>query len=106
KTFRQFTRNNGLPDNNLSSMIIVDNKLWMAAPSGIACMNLATYEIRSFGKDDGFPASPVMRGARFFYDKAERKLYIGFVNTVVRFDPNTLLQSKKPPHVFIENLAI
>jgi ligand-binding sensor domain-containing protein/putative methionine-R-sulfoxide reductase with GAF domain len=106
KTFRHFTRNNGLPDNNLSSMIVVDNYLWMAAPSGIACMNLSTYEIKNFGKEDGFPATPVMKGARFFYDKAERKLYIGFLNTVVRFDPYTLLQSKKPPHVFIENLAI
>ena len=106
KTFRQFTRNNGLPDNNLSSMIIIDNKLWIAAPSGIACMDLRTYEIKSFGKEDGFPATPVMRGARLFYDKADRKLYIGFLNTVVRFDPITLLQSKKPPHVFIENLAI
>ena len=106
KTFRHFTRNNGLPDNNLSSMIILDNKLWMATPSGIACMNLATYEIKSFGKEDGFPATPIMKGARFFYDKVERKLYIGFMNTVVRFDPYTLLQNKKPPNVFIENLAI
>ena len=106
KTFRHFTRINGLPENNIASMIVVDDKLWMACYSGIACLDLKTFTIKSFGKADGFPSSNIMRGARFFYDKTERKLYIGFSNAIVRFDPDALLENKKPPHVFIENLVI
>ena len=106
KSFRHFTRSNGLPDNNIASMIVVGNKLWIACYSGIACLDLINFEIKSFGKADGFPASNIIRGARFFYDKAEQKLYIGFSNALVRFDPNKLLQPKNTAKVFIENLVI
>ena len=55
RTFRHFTREDGLPDNNLASLFIVGNKLWLAGYSGIACLDLSTYRITSFGKEDGFP---------------------------------------------------
>ena len=66
QTFRHFTRSDGLPDNNIASMTVIGNKLWMACYSGIACMDLQTFQIVSFGKEDGFPDMPVIRGARFF----------------------------------------
>ncbi|MEO8406685.1 MAG: two-component regulator propeller domain-containing protein, partial [Chitinophagaceae bacterium] len=50
QTFRQFTRDDGLPDNNIASMIVIGNKLWIAAYAGIACMDLNTYRITNFGK--------------------------------------------------------
>jgi len=106
KTFHHLTRSNGLPDNNIISMIVVDNKLWIACYSGIACLDLRTMEIKTFGKADGFPVSNVMKGARFFYDEDEQKLYVGYSNAIVRFEPNTLLSKKKTPQVFVENLAI
>ena len=106
KIFRHFTRSNGLPDNNIAAMTVVDNKLWMACYSGIACLDLVSFEIKSFGKADGFPTSNIIRGARFFYDEGARKLYIGFSNALVRFDPNELLKPKNASKVFIENLVI
>ena len=106
KTFLHLNRSHGLPDNNIISMIVVDNKLWIACYSGIACLDLRTMEIKTFGKADGFPVSNVMKGARFFYDETEQKLYLGYSNAIVRFDPNTLLRKKKTPQVFVENLAI
>jgi ligand-binding sensor domain-containing protein/putative methionine-R-sulfoxide reductase with GAF domain len=104
-TYRHFTRDDGLPDNNIAAMIIIGNKLWMATFSGIACLDMQTLKITSFGKEDGFPDQPISIAAKFFYDAGESKLYIGFANTVVRFDPAIIFQKKQAPHLFIESLT-
>jgi putative methionine-R-sulfoxide reductase with GAF domain len=104
-TFYHFTRDDGLPDNNIEAMIIIHNKLWMAGFSGIACLDLKTLRISSFGKEDGFPDLPVFNGAKFFYDSALNKLFIGFTNTLVQFDPGIVFQRSNPPHLFIESLT-
>jgi ligand-binding sensor domain-containing protein/putative methionine-R-sulfoxide reductase with GAF domain len=104
KTFRLFTRDNGLPDNNIASMVILKNKLWLATFSGIACVDLKTFQIASFGKEDGFPDQPIHIGAKFFYDSTAGKLYIGFANTIVQFDPNIVFQKSEEPHLFIESV--
>ena len=106
KTFRHFTRGDGLPDNNVASLVIVKDRLWIAGFTGMACMDLETSQIVSFGKEDGFPDLPVVNGSRFFYDEGANKLYLGFSTVVARFDPDVVLQTKSPPHLFIENLAI
>lgn len=106
KTFRHFTRGDGLPDNNVASLIIVNNKLWIAGFTGIACLDLKTSQIVSFGKEDGFPDQPVVNGARFFYDEKQRQLYIAFSTIIARFNPDEVMQTKAPPHVFFENLVI
>jgi putative methionine-R-sulfoxide reductase with GAF domain/two-component sensor histidine kinase len=103
-TFRHFTRDDGLPDNNVSAMIVIGNKLWMACYSGIACLDLNTLKITSFGKEDGFPDQSIPIGAKFFYDNRESKLYIGFTNTLVKFDPAIIFQRGQAPHLFIESL--
>lgn len=106
KTFRHFTRKDGLPDDNIVSVIIIDDKLWLACYSGVACMDLKTSEFVSFGKEDGFPDMPVVKGARFFYDSTDQQLYLCFSQAVVRFNPHNILQRKSPSQLFIENLAI
>ncbi len=105
-TFRHFTRSDGLPDDNIGSMIIVGNKLWMACFSGIACMDLESYRIISFGKEDGFPEMPVVKGSEFFYDEGSRELYLGLSYAVVRFNPYDILLRKKPPRLFIESIIV
>jgi ligand-binding sensor domain-containing protein/putative methionine-R-sulfoxide reductase with GAF domain len=106
KTFRHFTHSNGLPDDNMASLTIVGDQLWIACFTGLACMDLRTYRIVSFGKEDGFPDMPVMKGARFFYDSIMRQLYLSFSTAIVRFDPLKVLQPKLSPHMFIESLVM
>ncbi|MBC7826541.1 MAG: histidine kinase [Chitinophagaceae bacterium] len=106
RKFRHFTRGDGLPGNDIASMTIVGNKLWLACYSGIACMDLETFRIVSFGKDDGFPDMPVIRGAKFFYDRELQQLYIGFSTAFVRFNPHEILRRKLPPQIFVESLII
>ena len=104
-TFRHFTTAHNLPANNISSLTIINDYLWMAAGSAIVCMNLATSQIRSFGKEDGFPDMPVLNRSNFVFDTSSRLIYIGFSKAIAVFDPAQLLREKSPPHVFIEELT-
>lgn len=105
KTSRLFTRDNGLPENNMASMIIIRNKLWIATFSGIACLDLKNFQISSFGKEDGFPEQPIPIGSKFFYDSVQDKLYIGFTNAIVQFNPDIVLLKSKAPDLFIESVT-
>lgn len=105
-TFRHFTRSDGLPDDNIAAMRIVGNKLWIACFTGIACMDLNSYRITSFGQEDGFPAMQVVKGSEFFYDSAASQLYLGLTYAVVRFNPFNVLLRKAPPRLFIEKVVV
>ncbi|HEY0679420.1 MAG TPA: histidine kinase, partial [Chitinophagaceae bacterium] len=106
RTYRHFTKSDGLTDNNIAALLLVGNNLWIAGYSGLACMNLRNYEITAFGKEDGFPDMPINNGANLFYDSSTAQLYVPFFKAVVRFSPERLLRKKSPPDVFIEELNI
>lgn len=106
RRFRHFTTSDGLPDNNITSLMIIGDKLWIASLSGLACMDLNSSKIVSFGIEDGFPAMPIVKGARFFYDSAAQQLYLSFSQAISRFDPFKILQRKNPPKLFVENLVV
>lgn len=103
--FRHFTKKQGLPDDNIASIAVIGDQLWIACYSGIACMDLNSSKLVSFGKEDGFPDMPVQKGARFFYDTTEKKLYISFATAIARFDPDQMLRSKSAPTVFFETVG-
>ncbi|MGN6495441.1 MAG: sensor histidine kinase [Agriterribacter sp.] len=106
KTFIHLTQKDGLPDNNITSMIIVGDELWTASYLGLSCINLHTLKITRFGKEDGFPDLPVSKDQNFFYDSVMQLLYIGFSDKLVRFNPFTLLRQQMPPKTFIETVAL
>ena len=87
-------------------MTLVGEKLWMATFSGLACLDLQSLKMVSFGQEDGFPDMPITKGASFYYDESERQLYIGFSNAIARFNPYEILKRKLPPRVFIETVSI
>ncbi len=104
-TFRHFTRDNGLPDNDIVSMIVVQNKLWLASNMGVSCIDLQTLNISTYGKEEGFPDLPIAKDSKFFYDSALNKLYIGFTSAIAQFDPEIIFQRSRPPQLFIESIA-
>lgn len=106
KIFHHITRHEGLPDDNIASLIVVGPKLWIACYSGVACMDIQSLQIKRFGKDEGFPQMPVLRGSKFFYDTAQQQLYLGFYNVVARFNPYEIAGLSAKPVVFAENVSI
>ena len=106
KSFRHFTKKEGLPDNVITGAIAVGGQIWVACYSGIACIDTHSFEVTSFGKEDGFPTSTTVNGARFFYDSTEQQLYVSFTDAIARFSPLALLQKKQPPAAFIESIVV
>jgi ligand-binding sensor domain-containing protein len=104
-SFRTFTTNDGLPDNNITNMIVVKNKLWLSTFSGIACIDLRSFQIKSFGADDGFPEESLTIGTKFFYDEENNKVLIGFKNKIIQFDPDIISEKSQPPKLFIQSLS-
>lgn len=106
KKFRHFTKKDGLIDDNISSMICIDDQLWIACFSGLCSFDLNTNKITSYSRDDGLPRMPVTLGAQFFYDSAEATMYLGFATAVVRFQPKDLLRRKAVPKTFVESIEV
>ena len=106
KSFRHFTRSNGLPDDNIASLLVNGDSLWIACYSGLACMDLRSQQIVSFGKADGFPEMTIPKGARFFFDSPTGQLYLGVGSAVARLDPLKMRGKKSPPRLFIESVVM
>lgn len=104
-SFRQFTSKSGLPDNNIAAMVIIKNKLWMATLEGMACLDLSSFKITSFGEESGFPDQPVALNARFCYDEKGNKLYIGYSDRIISFDPDQIFAKKQSPRMFVESVV-
>lgn len=104
--FKHFTKKNGLPNEQVSAVHYLDNKIWVASHAGISMIDIESFVITNYGPEDGFPASPVNPGSRFFYDSADKQLYIAFADMVARFDPVTITSEANPPRVFIENVTV
>jgi ligand-binding sensor domain-containing protein len=105
KKFTQFTRTDGLPDNNIKSVYLHNNKLWLATESGLANYDLSTKRLSSFGIADGIPTEPNYIYS-LYYDSAHQQLYCAFKNTIFRFDPDKLTKNNIPPNFHIESIVI
>lgn len=106
KKFIQFSKRDGLPDNNITSIIVVGDELWIAGYLGLSCINLSSLKITRFGKEDGFPDLPVSKEQKFYFDSIGQQLYIGFSNRLVRFNPFNLLRQSSLPNIFLETVTI
>ena len=106
KTYRQFSKKDGLPDDLIHSSILVIDILWLACHSGIGFIDTRNFKISSFDKADGFPPGTIGEGSRFFYDEAGQQLYIGFKDAIARFKPMELLKFNAQPNTFIESVML
>jgi ligand-binding sensor domain-containing protein/putative methionine-R-sulfoxide reductase with GAF domain len=104
-SFRQFTSKTGLPDNNIAAMAIIKNKLWMATPEAMACLDLLSFKIISFSEENGFPDQPIALNAKFYYDEKANKLYIGYSDRIIAFDPDQILAKRQSPQMFVESVV-
>ena len=100
--FTHFTKKDGLPDDNITSLVALGNKIWIASYSGLACIDIHSLHIVSFGKGDGFPVLPIA-GYSLYYDSTANQMYVTFSQAISRFNPDHMLSKKVAPRLFIEN---
>lgn len=105
KISSKITRIDGLPDNAVVSVSLYKNKIWIATESGLACYNLDTKKISSFGISDGIPTDPIS-AYWLCYDSNQHKMYGAFRNILYRFDPDKLSKNDLPPDFFIESIVV
>jgi hypothetical protein len=104
KTYEHFTRANGLPDNEINNLILLQNILWMGTPGGLAAMDIHTKKITTYGIREGLPDGGT--SGAFYYDTISNQLYIGYSNYLIRFNPNSLSIHETYPGFFIENIQV
>lgn len=105
KSFEHITRSNGLPDNSIRALLLLHNKLWLGTESGLASYDIITKKLSAFGISDGMPEGSTT-AYQFYYDSVYKKLYGGFVNTIIRFNPDSLAKNNLPPQFFIEHIQV
>jgi len=102
-TFHHITTAEGLPDNFIRALYPMNNKLWIATATGVACLDISTKNLSRFGASDGFSLMPVTC-TNLYYDYSSHSLYTGFTNHIIRFDPDSLLNGGVAPALFIESI--
>jgi ligand-binding sensor domain-containing protein len=53
--WEQFTTDDGLPNDHIFAVKVDGPRVWVGTEGGLACLNKATHEIRSWGEADGLP---------------------------------------------------
>ncbi|MEO6406047.1 MAG: histidine kinase, partial [Ferruginibacter sp.] len=106
KKFEQLSRSNGLPDNNILALYLIQKTLWIGTASGLATYNIDTKKIVSYGNMNEDNPEEYFTGFSFYFDSTHNQLYAPFSNSVLRFDPFNFKKNNSAPSFFIENIRI
>jgi ligand-binding sensor domain-containing protein len=106
KTYEQFTRSHGLPDNDIKALYLINNTLWIGTPSGLASFDINRKTIVNYGKPDQERPETYFTGFNFYYDSLRQEIYVPCNNSIIRFDPFSFKTNTAPPVFFVENIRI
>ncbi|MBN1116907.1 MAG: hypothetical protein JXA77_06875 [Bacteroidales bacterium] len=105
KSFKSYFQKDGLPNNVIKGILEDKNGcLWISTNMGIAKFDLNTESFRNYDINDGLPSNE-------YYPRACSKdnkgsLYFGGNNGVVYFDPDSIIDNKNLPTVYITNFKL
>ncbi len=95
----------GLPSDTISSIIEDRNgAIWVTTVSGIARIDVDTFEISTYRRSHGLSSNNFNRDATF--RDADGMLYVGGINGFSVFDPDRLVHDSSPPPVVITGLRV
>ena len=104
-TILHFNESNGLPSNLINS--IIEDKLgniWIGSSNGLSMLNYTTQKIRNYKIEDG------LQGKEFNFNAvlkdSKGALFFGGTEGFNYFFPDSLMENKTPPPVYITNLRI
>lgn len=100
-----YTTANGLPDNAIRA-IEQDNysRLWLATDKGLCVFPSTGSDVRAYTEKDGLPSRQMMPGAICKGDNGQ--LYVGTINGIAYFRPETMPQNVYSPTPIITELRV
>ncbi len=101
-TFRQFTTSDGLPDQLISAMILVDRHIWIMTPSGLASVSIDDFTFRRYPYGAG--ASIHFSRKALTYDPETDQLFFMHGMNIMACRPETLLSKNGIPQLLIEQV--
>jgi len=88
-TWAQFTRADGLSNNNLYAIYEDNNdQLWLSSDLGIMQFDKNTHRIQTYLEEDGITHNEFNRASHFM-DTLSGRIYLGGLNGITTFDPAT-----------------
>ncbi len=106
ETFRHFAEVDGLPSNNIASVLIDDatGNLWLGTGKGLTRFDPETKAVRTYDVADGLTHSEFTPQATFKDKKGD--MYFGAIRGFVKFNPRDLTDSDFKPPVYLSDIRI
>jgi signal transduction histidine kinase/ligand-binding sensor domain-containing protein len=97
----------GLPTNYIYSLKFdSSNRLWIGTLKGLSCLLVDEKRFINFTKESGLPADYFDERC-MYYDSSSNRLWAGSKNTLMQFDPDFLLNSKRNDlPVYIDEITV
>lgn len=102
--FINYTVQDGLSNNAIYGILLLDSSLWMSTNRGVSSYNMRTNNFRNFYESDGLQSNEFNIGA--FYQSKYGELFFGGVNGLSHFFPSDLKKNAKAPKAAITDITI
>ncbi len=98
-----FTPLDGLPDQTIYGLVLVNAHVWMATPSGLASISTDDYTIRRFPY--GLGAALNVNKKALTFDPETDQLYFMDDQTIMACQPHVLLNPSNPVKLYVEQIS-
>ncbi len=107
RSITHFGIGNGLPTNYIGSLQTDGrNRLWIGTPKGLSCYIPEENKFINFTRDDGLPED-FFNERCTYYDSSSNYLWVGSINSLMRFNPDSLLAvQKKVFPIYIDEVTV
>ena len=108
KSFQHISTENGLPNNNICSIIEYDDSnYWISTMGGLSCYNADDKSLISFSYRRGnFPIEILSLKSGLQVLSSEGQIYIGGNSAFVSFDPRDITYNTVSPKVVLTELSL
>lgn len=105
KTFKNYTMNDGLPNNVIYGILEDDNgNLWLSTNYGLSKFNIETETFTNYSTSDGLTNIEYNTGA--YFKNSEGLLFFGGINGFDYFNPAKILINDYQPPILLTSIKI
>lgn len=104
--FKKFYKKDGLQDNTVLSLIEdASGNIWIGTLNGVSRLDPFTHFIQNFDQRNTIEGPPFLRNA-LFQDRITKQIYVGGINGMIVFHPDSIKQNVLKQNLQITNIQI